>query len=88
MTSKSLTELKNIGKTVASRLHELGITNEGELKKLGAAKAYIWLSEQYPDKHLPVCYYLYSLEGAIQNRHWDDFSDSEKTELLVSAGLR
>jgi len=87
MASKSLSELKNIGKTVASRLHELGVTNEAELKKLGAAKAYKWLSEKNSDKHLPVCYYLYSLEGAIQNRHWDNFSEKEKAKLRVSAGL-
>jgi len=87
MASKSLSELKNIGKTVASRLHGLGITNEVELKKLGAAKAYKWLSEKQPDKHLPVCYYLYSLEGAIQNRHWDDLSEKEKTQLRLAAGL-
>lgn len=87
MASKSLTELKNIGSTVASRLHELGITNEAELRELGAVKAYKWLSEQHPNKRLPVCYYLYSLEGAIQNRHWDDFSEEEKSKLLVAAGL-
>jgi len=58
MVSKSLSELKNIGKTVASKLHELGITNEAELRELGSAKAYKWLSEQNPEKRLPVCYYL------------------------------
>lgn len=88
MTGSSLTELNNIGKTVASRLHELGITDEAGLRELGAAKAYRWLSESYPDKHLPVCYYLYSLEGALQGRHWDDFSEDEKTELRHAAGLR
>lgn len=87
VTSKSLSELKNIGKTLASRLHELGITNEAELKKLGAAKVYKWLSDQNPDKHLPVCYYLYSLEGAIQGKHWNAFSEKEKTELRLAAGL-
>jgi len=87
MANKSLPELKNIGKTVASRLHELGITNEAELRKLGAAKAYKWLSDQNPDKHLPVCYYLYSLEGAIKDKHWDDFSEKEKTKLRLAAGL-
>lgn len=87
MASKSVSELKNIGKTVASKLYEVGITSEVELKKLGAAKAYKWLSEQYPNKHLPVCYYLYSLEGAIQNRYWDDFSEKEKTKLRLAAGL-
>ena len=87
MTSRSLSELKNIGKTVASRLHELGVTSEAELRKLGAANAYKWLSDQNPDKHLPVCYYLYSLEGAIKDKHWDDLSEKEKTKLRFSAGL-
>lgn len=87
MTGKPLSELQNIGKTVASRLHEIGITNEAELRKVGAAKAYKWLSEQNPDKHLPVCYYLYSLEGAIQDKHWDAFSEKEKTKLRLAAGL-
>lgn len=87
MASQSLTELKNIGKTLASRLHALGITNEAELKKLGAAKAYQWLSDQHPEKHLPVCYFLYSLEGAIKDKHWNEFSEKEKTELRLAAGL-
>ncbi|MFK7864505.1 MAG: TfoX/Sxy family DNA transformation protein [Pseudohongiellaceae bacterium] len=87
MATTPLTEMKNIGGTVAARLHELGITNEAELRELGAAKAYKWLSEKHPDKHLPVCYYLYSLEGALQNRHWDDFSENEKLGLRKSAGL-
>ncbi len=87
MTSKPLSELQNIGKTVASRLHEIGITNESELRKLGAAKAYKWLSDQNPGKHLPVCYYLYSLEGAIQDKHWDAFSEKEKAQLRTAAGL-
>ena len=87
MTSRPLTELKNIGKTVASRLHGIGISNEAELKKLGAPKAYKWLCEQNPGMRLPVCYYLYSLQGAIQNKHWDDFTEQEKTKLRAAAGL-
>lgn len=87
MISKPLSELKNIGKTVASRLHEIGVTNDEELKKIGSAKAYQCLSEQSPDKHLPVCYYLYSLEGAIQGKSWDAFTEKEKTELRLAAGL-
>ena len=87
MISKPLYELQNIGKTVASRLHEIGITNEAELRKLGSAKAYKWLSENNPDKHLPVCYYLYSLEGAIRDKHWDSLSEKEKTKLRLAAGL-
>lgn len=87
MPAKPLTELKNIGQTVAAKLHSLGIVNESDLNEVGSARAYRWLSERYPESHLPVCYYLYSLEGAIQDKHWDDFSESEKAELRRSAGL-
>ncbi|WKD49458.1 TfoX/Sxy family DNA transformation protein [Microbulbifer spongiae] len=87
MSNRTLLELKNIGKTVASRLYQIGITNEAELRKLGSAKAYRWLLEKNTEKQLPVCYYLYSLEGAIQDRHWDAFSEREKTALRLSAGL-
>jgi len=87
MASKAVLELQNIGKTVAMKLHEIGITNEAELTKMGAAKAYKWLSAQELNGHLPICYYLYSLEGAIQNKHWGALSEDEKTELRLAAGL-
>lgn len=84
---RHISELQNIGKTVAGRLHQIGITTESDLRRVGAARAYKRLAEQQPGKHLAVCYYLYSLEGAIQNRHWDDFSDKEKKQLRLAAGL-
>lgn len=87
MSNRPLLELKNIGKTVASRLQSIGIGNEAELKKTGSAKAYQWLCEQSPGRHLPVCYYLYSLEGAIQNKHWDELTKQEKARLRIAAGL-
>lgn len=87
MNTNHLSHLRNIGTTVAMRLQEAGITSEAELRELGAAKAYRLMSAQCPGKHLPVCYYLYSLEGAIQDRHWDALSEREKTELRLAAGL-
>ncbi len=39
MVSKPLCELRNIGKTVSTRLHGIGIANEAKLKRLGEAKA-------------------------------------------------
>ncbi|MBL4850990.1 MAG: TfoX/Sxy family DNA transformation protein [Gammaproteobacteria bacterium] len=36
--------LRNIGKTVSTRLHGIGITNEAELKRLGAEKAKLRIS--------------------------------------------
>ena len=87
MAGRPVTELRNIGKTVAARLHDIGIFTESDLKSTGSAKAYQLLSDLQPGKHLAVCYYLYSLEGAIQDRHWDNFSDKEKRILRISAGL-
>jgi len=39
MASKPLSELRNIGKTMSTRPHGIGITNEAELKRLEAEKA-------------------------------------------------
>ncbi len=87
MSNQALSELKNIGKTVEQKLKKIGINNAAELKRLGSAKAYKWLSEQEPEKHLPVCYYLYSLEGAISNKHWNELTETEKKRLRLDAGL-
>ena len=87
MKPKSLSELKNIGKAVAERLYEIGVTDKASLKKIGSVKAYQLMSAKFPDQHLPVCYYLYSLEGALKNKHWDTFSKKEKTKMRLAAGL-
>lgn len=87
MKVPALGQLKNIGKTVEKRLNEIGIYSSTDLKKVGSANAYQLLSQKQPGKHLPVCYYLYSLEGALKNKHWNDFSESEKKKLRLKAGL-
>ncbi len=87
MKNQSLYELKNIGKTVALKLQEIGVTNAVELKNLGSSNAYQALMQKNANQHLPVCYYLYSLEGALQDRDWRDFSEQEKAELRRAAGL-
>ena len=81
MQNRNLIELKNIGKKISARLNEVGIFSEDELKFYGAAKAHKMIKSQYPDEVLPVCYYLYSFEGAIKNIHWNDIGESRKREL-------
>jgi len=44
MVSKPMCELRNIGKTVSTRLHGIGITNEAKLKRLGTEKSKLRLS--------------------------------------------
>ena len=79
--NRKLIELKNIGKKIAGRLNEVGIFSEDELRLVGAAKAHKMIKEKFPDETLPVCYYLYSFEGALCNKHWDDISEQTKRGL-------
>ncbi|MCF6210969.1 MAG: TfoX/Sxy family protein [Gammaproteobacteria bacterium] len=81
MTNKSLTELKNIGAKIAGRLNEAGIFSEEELRFYGAAEAHKMIKKNHPHETLPVCYYLYSFEGALCNRHWNNIEEQRKQEL-------
>lgn len=79
-------QLMNIGPTVARRLKEIGIRTSFELRDLGAAAAYRKICERL-GKAAPVCYYLYSLEGAIRNKHWDDIGSGVKKKLRREAEI-
>lgn len=79
--SKHLRDLPNIGSTLEERLHEVGIRSVSDLKKVGVAKAYAKLCQK-AGKRLPVCYYLYSLEGALVSKDWRRLSKKEKNRLL------
>lgn len=81
-----LTELKNIGKKIADRLNEVGIFSEDELRAVGADDAHRMIKEIYPDETLPVCYYLYSFEGALCDKHWDHIGEEKKRELKAKIG--
>ena len=79
--NKKLIELPNIGKKLAARLNEVGIFSEDELRTVGPAEAHRMIKEQYPNEVLPVCYYLYSFKGALQNKHWNEIGEDRKEEL-------
>lgn len=78
--------VKNIGPAIAERLNEIGVYNVADLQQMGASKAYLKIKKNYPDKTIPVCYYLYSFEGALLNLHWDDIPAKRKKELLTAVG--
>jgi DNA transformation protein len=67
--STGLSELKNIGSTIEKRLNEIGVFSKEDLKKLGVVKAYQKIQHRNLGKSIPVCYYLYSLQGALENKH-------------------
>jgi DNA transformation protein and related proteins len=76
----------NLGPTIRARLQEAGIHSLGQLRSLGAARVYRRLCDR-AGRRLPVCYYLYSLEGALRGIHWDALSVHDKARLREEAGL-
>ena len=80
-----LSHLKNIGPTIEKRLNEIGVHTRADLQRLGPAKAYQWICRSYPNQTIPVCYYLYSLQGALTDVHWDKVPKQAKEQLLREA---
>lgn len=72
---------KNIGATIEKRLNEIGVFSLADLSQITPAIAYQNICKQHPDKTFPVCYYLYSLQGALLGLHWDNLPDDLKIEL-------
>ena len=76
---KNLTELPNIGKTLADKLHTVGIESEEDLKAAGSENAIIKIATL---QNSGACLnMLYALEGAIQGIRWHGLSQDKKQEL-------
>lgn len=81
------TALPNIGPTIARRLGSVGVHTRGDLAALGAATIFKRVRERYPKETISLCYYLYSLDGALRGCHWDDLSARRKAALRREAGV-
>lgn len=85
MPNRPLTDLRNLGKQVTRMLGEVGIHSEEQLRRVGPVEAYRRMKALSPQTTLPVCYYLYSLEGALTDRHWDEIGPERKKQLKDEA---
>lgn len=75
----ALTNLPNIGTTLALKLTTVGITTPEELKETGSEKAIVKLATL---ENSGVCInMLYALEAAIQGIRWHGLSKERKQEL-------
>lgn len=83
--NRKLTDLKNIGKKIAGRLNQAGIFSEEDLRQAGAVGAHRMIKEKHPNETLPVCYYLYSFEGALSDKHWNEIGEHRKKQLKAQA---
>ena len=81
-----LVGLRNLGATLCRKLAEVGIHDAQELARVGPAQSYLRLVSA-AGRRLPVCYYLYSLEGALRGEDWRWLSDRDKQRLRSEAGV-
>ena len=79
--TSDLRQAKNIGADIKKCLNEIGVFTLADLEKMTSVEAFKKICGNYPDKTVPVCYYLYSLEGALLNLHWNDTPSELKEEL-------
>ncbi len=74
----ALTQMPNIGITLAEHLHQAGIKNPEEFRSLGSEKTFLRIQAFMPDACLSQ---LYALEGAIQGIRWHSLDHGRKEEL-------
>lgn len=86
--SNHLKGARNIGATIEKSLNEIGVFSLADLAQLTPVKAYQSICERNPDKTFPVCYYLYSLQGALLDLHWDELPTELKAELRKQVGKK
>lgn len=78
---EQLTDLPNIGKTLACKLESIGITSASELKSIGSKQALIKISTL---ENSGVCLnMLFALEGAIQGIRWHGLNNADKQDLKL-----
>jgi DNA transformation protein len=81
----NLTNLPNIGHTLAQKLEKIGVTSQAELAELGSIEAVVKIEE----KDSSACYnMLYALEGAIRGIRWHGIPKEERTHLKAEFDAR
>ena len=73
-----LTSMMNIGREMARKLTAVGVDSAEKLRETGSKQAFFQLKALYPN----VCLvHLYALEGAVQQRSYNDLSEATKRDL-------
>lgn len=77
----SVEDLKNIGGASADYLHDVGVHTLEDLKKMGVVEAFVKVKRRHHHKVDKV--FLYAMQGALMDVHWNAISDEMKSDLLV-----
>jgi DNA transformation protein len=76
---QDLTKLPNIGKILAEKLNQAGITSFEELASIGSIEALVRIRSSIDPQ---ACYNtLYAMEGAIRGVRWHAIPREERQEL-------
>ena len=81
LSTTPLDNAKNIGKTIQQRLNNIGIFTLADLAETTPVVAYQKMKAERPNQTLPLCYYLYSLQGALMDVQWEVLPEGLKSEL-------
>jgi DNA transformation protein len=77
--------LKNPGITSINWLHTIGINNYQDLETIGPVEAYTRIK----DRDIKVSkVFLYALQGALSDTHWNDLDPALKQQLLEQVRQR
>ena len=75
-------KLPNVGPKSAAWLRQVGIRTQAELAETGAVAAFVKIRRA---GFKPSLNLLYSLEGALQDCHWQEVPEARRNELVQAA---
>jgi DNA transformation protein len=76
-----LSRLKGLGPKSEKLLHGVGIKTRKQLASIGAVGAYKKLLASNGER--PSLNLLYAMVGALEERHWSEIAQHEKSRLLM-----
>jgi len=78
---RKIKDLPNLGQFMSKKLAEIGITNEDELRKIGAVQAYVRLKFLFGREITLNA--LWAMDATLSAIDWRFLSEERKQELLA-----
>ena len=82
MAASSAPKLRNIGPKSAAWLRQVGLRTHEDIATAGAVDAFMRVKRA---GFRPSLNLLYSLEGALQDCHWQEVPEARRNELVQAA---
>ena len=79
--SQKLSSLKGLGPRSEKALNAIGIFSREELEIIGPVQAFIKLGQLGHKNH--SLNFLYAMVGALEDAHWNEIANNEKSRLLM-----